>query len=463
MRLLSGVLAFVVASLPVAFAQDSSDSSSLLATLPACALKCMATSVSTSTCDLLDTDCVCKNEPLQADIEKCVLASCTVRESLSTKNTSMTLCGAPIRNRQHEVLAMNNILGTVSGIFVLQRFATKLFFKLPLGLDDLFIGLSMIFAIPCITINSHGLIPNGMGRDIWTVEPDQITEFGKNFFIMAILYFILQTFLKLAMLFFYLRIFPTRGVRRTLWATVVFNCIYGLTFVFIAIFQCRPISHFWTKWEHAIEDTGTCMDINAVTWSSASINIALDVWILSIPLSQLKKMNLDWRKKIGVGIMFSVGTFVTIMSILRLSATIQARSGVGSNNATWGYTEFDLWSTIEINVGIICACMPSLRVLLVHLFPKVLGSSTQQKYYNYGSNKYGGFSNANTSRSRSRSQPLGTTSQVDKTAHRSRVEPLGITCDRTYEVEFGQRDTDETQLVYMKDLELDRTSAKSGV
>jgi hypothetical protein len=147
-----------------------------------------------------------------------------------------------------------------------------------------------------------------MGRDIWTVKPEQITNFGHNVYFMAIFYFTLQTFLKLAMVFFYLRIFPTRGVRKTLWATVVFNCVFGLVFILITIFQCRPISYFWTKWEHSNTHRGTCLNINAITWSSASVNIALDAWILSIPLSQLKNMNLDWRKKIGVGIMFSVGT-----------------------------------------------------------------------------------------------------------------------------------------------------------
>jgi hypothetical protein len=228
----------------------------------------------------------------------------------------MIICNAPVRSRQHEVLTMNNAMGTISGIFVLQRFATKLFYKLPFGLDDLFIGLSMLFAIPCIAINSYGLIPNGMGRDIWTVKPEQITNFGHNFYFMAIFYFTLQTFLKLAMIFFYLRIFPTRGVRKTLWATVVFNCVFGLTFILITIFQCRPISFFWTKWEHSDTHQGTCLDINAITWSSASVNIALDAWILSIPLSQLRSMNLDWRKKIGVGIMFSVGTLYVYPGLL---------------------------------------------------------------------------------------------------------------------------------------------------
>lgn len=49
--------------------------------------------------------------------------------------------------------------------------------------------------------------------------------------------------------------------------------------------------------------------------------------------------------------------------------------------------------------------------------------------------------------------PLDSSSEADKTAPRTRIEPVGITRDRTYEVEFGQRDNDETELFYMKDLD----------
>ena len=198
-------------------------------------------------------------------------------------------------------------MGTISGVFVLQRFATKFFYKLPFGIDDLFIALVMCCAIPSIVINSYGLAPNGMGRDVWTLEPDQITNFGRYFYVMAVLYFALQCFLKLSMIFFYLRIFPTKGVRKSLWTSVGFTSLFGIVFIFVTIFQCRPISYFWTKWMHDADHPGTCADINAITWSGAVINIALDFWILGIPLSQLKKMNLDWKKKWGVGMMFSVG------------------------------------------------------------------------------------------------------------------------------------------------------------
>jgi hypothetical protein len=44
---------------------------------------------------------------------------------------------------------------------------------------------------------------------------------------------------------------------------------------------------------------------------------------------------------------------------------------------TWDYLETSLWSIIECQVGIVCVCMPSIRLGLTRLFPKMLGSTAQ--------------------------------------------------------------------------------------
>lgn len=222
-----------------------------------------------------------------------------------TKNTTMNLCGAPVRSEKAGFILLNDVMGTLSGVFCLTRFVTKFAYKLPFGIDDMLMLITMLLSIPCICINSYGLAHNGIGTDIWTLTPDQITSFGRNFYALAIMYFLLQTTLKLTLVFFYLRIFPAAEFRRTLWGTVAFITAYGITFVLVAVFQCQPISYFWTKWDH--EHEGKCASINAITWSSAAINIAMDFWILGLPLTQLRKMSLDWRKKIAIGLMFSAG------------------------------------------------------------------------------------------------------------------------------------------------------------
>lgn len=63
---------------------------------------------------------------------------------------------------------------------------------------------------------------------------------------------------------------------------------------------------------------------------------------------------------------------VTIVSILRLHSLTQF---VDSTNPTSDNFATAQWSTIELNVDIICSCMPSLRVLLIHLSPKIFWTS----------------------------------------------------------------------------------------
>jgi hypothetical protein len=91
------------------------------------------------------------------------------------------------------------------------------------------------------------------------------------------------------------------------------------------------------------------VDINAITNTHAALSIILDVWILGIPLFQLRGLQMHWKRKIGVGLMFCVGTFVTVVSILRLRALITFSV---SSDASWEFYDVSVWSTIEICVGI---------------------------------------------------------------------------------------------------------------
>jgi len=50
-----------------------------------------------------------------------------------------------------------------------------------------------------------------------------------------------------------------------------------------------------------------CLNINAVIWANAGISIALDIWILHLPIQELLHLKLHWKRKIGVSMMFGVG------------------------------------------------------------------------------------------------------------------------------------------------------------
>jgi hypothetical protein len=167
-----------------------------------------------------------------------------------TKNITETICHAPIRDGTRSYLNTALIFGVASAAFVLLRIGFKVFAaKMKLGPDDWFILITIFAGVPSMVIIFQGTTANGLGKDVWTLPFSMITNFLRFFFVMEVLYFAQITLLKTSLLFFYLRIFPAHGVRKLLWFTMILNCLVGLIFIFISIFQCSPISYFWDKWD----------------------------------------------------------------------------------------------------------------------------------------------------------------------------------------------------------------------
>lgn len=115
--------------------------------------------------------------------------------------------------------------------------------------------------------------------------------------------------------FFCLLIFPGTVAHRVYWkpSCSMHSLQHGACFC-----SCITVSSFWPFWDQWDgEHQGYCVELNRVAWSNAALSIAIDFWMLFIPLSQLIFLKLSWRKK----------------------------------------------------VSDICACMPSLRVAIVRLLP----------------------------------------------------------------------------------------------
>lgn len=222
-------------------------------------------------------------------------------------NVSQTSCGRPVRDRTTEYVALNDAFAVITGIFLIQRFAFKIFGRVNITIDDWCALATVLIGTISIVINAQFLPRNGLGRDIWTLTSGQITEFGRLFYIQEIVYFGEVALTKLTFLLFYLRIFSgTTAARYLIIVTIAFNSLFGVSFGLVAIFQCQPVAYFWKRWDGVHE--GTCLNINAISWSNAVISIALDVWLIAIPLWQIRSLTLPWKKKMGVILMFSVGT-----------------------------------------------------------------------------------------------------------------------------------------------------------
>lgn len=141
---------------------------------------------------------------------------------------------------------------------------------------------------------------------------------------------------------------------------------------------------------------------------------------------------------------------VTVISIVRL----QALAGfANSDNPSWDNLEVSQWSTIEVNVGIICASMPTLRLLLLKVFPALSGSTRAYGGY-HSSRSWGDKSAAMSGAGRSRQH-----AEVSLGSAARPTRP-GITYQRSYAVHY--QDPEASSQVQLNDLEPSRGFEAKG-
>ncbi|RGP77718.1 hypothetical protein FLONG3_4177 [Fusarium longipes] len=305
--------------------------SGFLEQVPDCAKNCFVQPELPSTCGR-EINCVCADQNLHTQAVACIEKACLPREALTTINVTSTACDFPIRDRHTQFDILVIILNVVSGIMVGLRILEKLQYERLLRADDYITVACFAVSLGLTVVCVHGLSRNGLGRDAWQFSGDTITTYLCYIYVIKPLYITTVFLTKISILLFYLRIFPTIITRKLIWGTIA---TAGL-------------------------------GVGEVTLASALLSIALDFWMLAIPLSQVVRLQMKWKRKLAVSFMFALGTFVSVVSIVRLRILIGSTS---FSNPTWNFYETCYWSAIEGNVGIWCVCMPDLRLLLVRFLP----------------------------------------------------------------------------------------------
>jgi hypothetical protein len=107
----------------------------------------------------------------------------------ATKNATSTLCHAPIRDTSETVRVTNIVLAVVAAFCALSRIIYKAVFSVgELGYDDYSVFVVTLAGVPSVIVIDRGIVPNGLGRDVWTVPFDNVTNFVKYLYVLEALY-----------------------------------------------------------------------------------------------------------------------------------------------------------------------------------------------------------------------------------------------------------------------------------
>ncbi|ROV87447.1 hypothetical protein VMCG_10777 [Cytospora schulzeri] len=144
----------------------------------------------------------------------------------------------------------------------------------------------------------------------------------------------------------------------------------SLGFFLFNIFQCTPIEYLWLQWDG--EHEGHCIDTNKVTLSGGIIDLFLALIVLIIPLPYILRLKLPPHKKFATTVMFAWGICTIAIMGYRFTTLQVYDGGYNSNMNLSRNLSIDgigvmLWSGLELDVALICACMPSVYPLFLRI------------------------------------------------------------------------------------------------
>ncbi|KAK3291051.1 uncharacterized protein B0H64DRAFT_51130 [Chaetomium fimeti] len=262
------------------------------------------------------------------------------------------------------LFAFSLVMLLLSTVAVTLRFVCRGYILRVLGLSDLFILLTLICSLAhvCILgiIVSRGL---GLPKTIFEFTPDEREFFFKMRCMSKLVVNLSIVMTKLSVLLLFLDIFLTAWPRRATYVIIVLTALFGVWIAVTNIFPCIPIDSSWKS----EEPERRCMDIGqGKSLTDAVVSFVLDMAIFCLPLPVVWPMTLPWRQKAWLYFAFALGFFVCVASAIRI---VFVMTSAGDPNSGPG---IPYWVATEINVAIVVACIPTLRLLVVKICPRML-------------------------------------------------------------------------------------------
>jgi hypothetical protein len=91
----------------------------------------------------------------------------------------------------------------------------------------------------------------------------------------------------------------------TLYAFIGVISCYNVSFVVALLASHIPVSGVWTAWDGKF--TGRHSNVDLIWYVAASLNLALDLGIILLPIWQLRHLRMSFSKKVRASLMFLGG------------------------------------------------------------------------------------------------------------------------------------------------------------
>ncbi|KAI8631111.1 hypothetical protein F5Y19DRAFT_425088 [Xylariaceae sp. FL1651] len=251
--------------------------------------------------------------------------------------------------------------------WVALRIGARVYTRTQLQFNDYAILWSILWGLALAANSTTTVSYGGLGHHISEIAelvPYSIEPMLKTVLVGQFTWALSNFGVKLSIIDLYVKLFGANQTFRRV-AYFLMGCVTGylLLVVSIAFALCRP---FAFNWDQTIPG-GYCGDQNSAFLASGILNLILDVAVIILPLPVLWNVHLARHKKIGLMLMFSMGTGIVGISIWRTILIVR----LDKRDIFLTIGLLSVTTNLEPLLGICVACLPVCQALLVIVFRRI--------------------------------------------------------------------------------------------
>jgi len=259
-------------------------------------------------------------------------------------------------NRGPTIMAIAVVSMALAFICVCIRLFVRIRLTKNLWWDDGLIVGGLLLSITGVVFNIL-MVANGGGRHQYYLTKMQGQKVLQYNTLFAICNVPCVCLVKVAILLFIYRLQNSKRIAYFIHVLLFLTITVGLGTFLLMVFQCVPLNALW---DHTVE--GSCIsreDYGDVSVAQGVIYSVLDLFITSLPVIILWKVQIDKRTKIGICVLLGLGLLATAFMIMRVVYYEQLAAADFTFDC-WGV---DIAAQLEQNICIIAASIPTFPYL----------------------------------------------------------------------------------------------------
>ncbi|KAL8367065.1 hypothetical protein RB599_010926, partial [Gaeumannomyces hyphopodioides] len=312
-------------------------------------------------------------------------------------------------DRGPEIISVSCTLAALAFAVLCLRIWVRIKFIRQLAVEDYLMALAavMLLGLALITVP---MVHRGAGRHIEYIPPADLSAALHINFATQPSSLITLGIAKLSVGTFLLRVSPSRLYTWLIWILLGVTVLLTGAGTLQILLQCRPMEFSWNK---ALPGGGQCIPgdvIVSAAYTGFALGIATDFIFAVLPIPMLWNVQLNWRVKVAIMGILSLGLFTTAAAIVK---TMFIANLGKEGDFMWDSVDITIWYNAEIAVAIIAGSIPSIKPL----FKRILASTSARRYAYGSSSKYGA-----SSKSRG---GAGAAHAASKASRASKMPPRG--------------------------------------